>query len=158
MSKQKTAPRWAYYDNPYSKFGIIYADMLKSEPYKALPPKAKNVLTACIVHSSVEIQKECLYNTLKEYYTALGKDINEFDLNREVYNTDRKLFVFPHEQYKAYGFKTPSEVSYYIKILKEAGFIRVVWQRTNAKKPNVYEFDTKWKRKPPRITSDQEGK
>ena len=158
MSKQKTAPRWAYEDNPYSKFGRVYVDMLKSKAFQGLHTKCKVVLLTCIAHSSDEKQKMCLYNTLKEYYTALGKEINEFDLNKEVYNQDRLMFVFPRTQYEEYGLKNPSEVSKYINELKEAGFIRVVWQRTNAKKPNVYEFDTKWKRKPPRIKEDQEGK
>lgn len=147
MSKPKrTAPRWAFEDNPNSKFGMIYADYLKSEKVSQLPPKCFKVLICCIVNASTERGKECLYNTLKEYYSYLGKE-NEFDLNNDVYAKDRGLFVFPKKQYEEYGFTKPSEVSRYIKMLKEEGFIRVVWQRTSPKKPNIYEFSTEWKRK-----------
>lgn len=146
-NKGKTAPPWAIEDNPYSKFGFVYADMLKSDKVKQLPPKCKYVLICCIVHSSVEIQKECLYNTLHEYNDYFDKHMTEDDIRNMTYDKRLGYFVFPHKQYKEYGFNTPSEVSRYLTRLKDDGFIRVVWQRTSPKKPNIYQFSTEWKRK-----------
>lgn len=144
---KNTAPPWAFEDNPYSKFGFVYADMLKSDKMKQLTPKCKYVLICCIVHSSVEIQKECLYNTLNEYNDYFDKHMTKEDIADMTYNKRLGYFVFPHKQYKEYGFNNASEVSKYLAILKEYGFIRVVWQRTSPKKPNIYQFSTEWKRK-----------
>ena len=150
MSRSKsknTAPPWAFEDNPYSNFGMIYIDYLKSKAVKKLPPKCKYVLMCCIVHTNDEKQKECLYNTLNEYNDYFDKHMTEDDIKDMTYNKRLGYFVFPHKQYKQYGFNSPSEVSKYLALLKERGFIRVVWQRTSPKKPNIYQFSTEWKRK-----------
>lgn len=142
---KKQAPKWAYEDNPYSKFGMIYDDMLKAKAYQSLSVASRQLLTVLIVHASTEIAKECLFNAIKERNALLGEDTHPHNISSEVYAQDRKMFVFPKEHYEKYGY-TKGYVYKYLKELKEYGFIKVVQCGKNAKKVNIYEFDTKWKR------------
>lgn len=143
---KRSAPSWAYEDNPFSKFGMIYADMLKSKKYQELSCSTRQFLTVCIVHSSTEKAKECLYNALNERYTLLGTPKNEHDLNLETYDENKKLFVFPKKHYEEYGY-TKAYVYKCFKELQDKGFLKIMQNGKNSKKVNIYEFSTEWKKK-----------
>lgn len=147
MSRNKNikVPGWAYYDNPVSTFGIIYADMLKSKQYQNLSCGGKQFLTTCIVNASTEKAKECLYNALKERYALLDEKKTEQDIRSEVYDKNRKYFVFPKCQYEQYGY-SKGDSGKYFKELKEKGFIRTKQDGKTNRKVNIYEFITDWKK------------
>ena len=142
--KRNGAPDWAYYKHPFSKFGMIYADMLKSKPYRELSCSARQFLTVCIAHSSTEIAKECLYNALDERYRSIGKPKEKIDLNAEVYNNDKMLFIFPKKHYEEYGY-TKQYVQKCFKELNEKGFIKTV-QIGNVHRVSIYQFSAEWKK------------
>lgn len=144
-AKRSSAPIWAYEDNPYSPFGMIYADMLKSKKYQGLSCSAKQFLTVCMVHSNTEKAKECLYNALRERYNALNPNVDDYQIKQEVYDKGKGLFVFPKKQYEEYGY-TKGYIAKLLKELKDNGFIGVKQYGKNAYKVNIYYFSTEWKK------------
>lgn len=145
-SKKRTAPEWAYEDNPFSTFGMIYTDLLKSKQYQSLSCATKLFFIVCIAHSRTQEGQECLYNALKERYTKLGIKKSEFDLNKEVHDEEYKKFVFPKKHYEKYGYSKAYVCKCFAE-LKKQGFIKVVQCGKAAIRVNIYEFSTEWKRK-----------
>ena len=141
----RTPPNWAYEDNPFSTFGMIYADMLKSPKYQALSCSAKQFLTVCIVQSNTKESQECLFNALKERYESLGEPKSDFDLNVMVHDHIQGLFVFPKVQYEKFGYGSKYTFKCF-QALKDAGFITVFQEGKTNRNVNIYQFSTKWKK------------
>lgn len=145
--KQTKIPNWAYYDNPKSRFGMIYADMLKSEQYQRLSVASRQLLTVIIVHSNTDIAKECLFNAYTQRKIELGQNADPHNVWTELRDINNNYFVFPKKQYEIYGY-TKSYTSKYLKELKDNGFISVLQNGKTSRQVSIYKFDTKWKRPP----------
>lgn len=146
----RDAPNYAYYDNPHSRFGMIYVDLLKSEQFQALPTAARYLYIACTAQAATEEGQKCLYTRLQQVNHQLNEGWSEWDIRTATVNQNQMmkgLFVFPQKHYQKYGYKRGS-FSKYICILINAGFIRKRYGGGNQHAVNVYQFSDAWKTKP----------
>lgn len=142
--KARTPPTCFYYDNPYSSFGMIYTDLLKSRPFQELSPTARNLYIICVAHAQTEESKTCLYNRLTEINKSLCKGMSDEEIKKDVWTGEK--FVFPKCQYTKYGFSSPNFSKYMLQ-LQESGFIKTVYGGRNQYAANVFQFSDKWKAK-----------
>jgi hypothetical protein len=150
MSRKKSnkeAPAWAVDDNPYSKYGFIYVDMLKSEKYQALSRPAQHFYLVCIANSHDDKARACLKNHVLETNRILGKDESIAYAEIDHY-LSHGYFVFPASQLKQYGYTR----GYGWKLMHElieAGFVRIKEQNKVRLQVNVYQFSASWKKQNP---------
>ena len=144
-SKQKSRepPKYAYYDNPVSSFGMVYADLLRCKQYQRLHPAAKALYTVCMAHAATKESQTCLYERLNSINAVFG-NWTEFDIKQMCRNNRSGLFVFPEKQYQKYGY-THGSFNKYMKELIENGFVRRKYSGKNQHEVTVYEFDSKFK-------------
>lgn len=139
-------PPWSYEDNPYSRYGVIYVDMLKSPKFQSLSNPAKLLYLTMTAHAREEKAIECLYNAILDLDELLGLNTPKMDIDRTVYQSDFKYFVFPLRQYKQYGLESKGVYKYSRELLA-AGFIENPVRQTHLKRVNIYQFSTHWKEK-----------
>ena len=139
-------PPWSYEDNPYSRFGIVCTDLLKSPQFQALSNPAKVLYLTMTAHARDEKAIECLHNAIMDLDALLGLKTPKVDIDRTVYQSDYKYFVFPLKQYALYGYDRKT-VNKYKNELVEAGFIEEAVKQVRLKRVNIYEFSTNWKTK-----------
>lgn len=139
-------PPWSYEDNPYSRYGSICVDMLKSSKFQSLSNPAKLLYLTMTAHSREEKAIECLYNAILDLDELLGLNTPKMDIDRTVYQSDFKYFVFPLRQYKQYGLESKGVYKYSRELLA-AGFIENPVRQTHLKRVNIYQFSTHWKEK-----------
>lgn len=144
--KKKGIPPWTYEDNPFSRYGIICTDMLKSPQFQALSNPAKILYFTMTAHARDEKAIECLYKTISDLDALLGLNTPQIDIDRAVYQSEYKYFVFPKKQYERYGYDKRT-VNKYKDELLQAGFISDPVRQASRRRVNIYEFSTNWKTK-----------
>ena len=117
---KKSIPPWSYEDNPFSRFGIICTDMLKSPQFQSLSNPAKLLYLTMTAHAREEKAIECLHNAIMELDALLGLNTPKVDIDRIVYQSDFKYFVFPKKQYVKYGYDIFRELLGLYKDCKES--------------------------------------
>ncbi len=141
---KKTIPVWSYEDNPFSRFGIICTDMLKSPQFQSLSNPAKLLYLTMTAHARDEKAIECLHNAIMELDALLGLSTPKVDIDRIVYQSDFKYFVFPLKQYEKYGFDRKTVNKYKDELLR-SGFIENPVKQVHRLRVNIYGFSTNWK-------------
>lgn len=163
MGKKKEIPAYLYYKDPYSMFAMISSDLFTSPQFQDLSNAAKIFYVICAAHKQTAEQRQCLYNSLKEYFSLLGEDIAEVDLQQMAGTLPRSrkastFFVIPQSHLEQYGLSA----AYASKLKRELidkGFIRVFANekkhakgniqganRDFSKRVTIYEFVNTWKR------------
>ena len=145
MGRRKStrgAPEWAVEDNPFSKFGFLYTDLLKSATFQALSTPARLFYLVCVGHSHDDTARACLRNHLKEDNAFCDRP-TDTDIE---YCLQSGYFVFPAKQLREYGY----ERRHGWKLMDEliaAGFVEKMENNKTRRKVNVYRFSTRWKNK-----------
>lgn len=120
---------------------------------KALKPAARDFYIHILAYAHSKNHKMCLHQTLKDYYSLMGIEYTDADLNYDVWGIKRKdkfptLFVIPAKHMEeCYGF-SPQYVSKLVRELIDAKVIRVKYHDKKGKAnhgcfsriPTVYEF------------------
>lgn len=113
---------------PVDNFGMVYESMCAHDCYKALSLSAKQFYTLCRVQARSKQGRACLYR----YAETEGKNFAD------------ACFVFPATHQERFGIKRQNG-SKYMNELIEAGFVKIVERNAHRHRPNVYQFDSKWK-------------
>lgn len=162
--KKKEIPAYLYNDDAFCNFAMVTSDLFCAWQFQNLSHAARTFYLLCATHKQTPEQKQCLYNSLKEYYTLKGEDISEYDLR--LYSgleyrakIKSRYFVIPQSQLSQYGYK-PQYANKLKKELIEKGFIKVFANekkhssnntqganRDFSKRVTIYEFVTDWKRR-----------
>jgi hypothetical protein len=161
MSKKKKAiPSYLYYKDAFSNFSRITSDLLQSEPFQNLSHAARAFYIVLVTHKNTALQRECLFNSLKDYHKLTGNEVTDFDLSVEAGTYSRQkydspYFVIPEKQLKEYGYSS----QYANKLKKELinnGFIEIFanaksinndsYCRCSSKRVTIYKFVNYWKR------------
>ncbi|MCR4751655.1 MAG: hypothetical protein K5852_05095 [Eubacterium sp.] len=161
MGRNKPVPKYLYGNGDDLHFVMVTANLLQSEGFQELSRPAQLFYLICCAHKNTEMQRQCLYKTLEEYFNLLDDPKSEYDLkllSGQIKNRpdDKMYFVFPASHLKLYGI-TPQYASKYKRELIEHGFIRVVGNEKGKRCPNqdfskritIYAFNTGWKKQNP---------
>jgi len=138
----KRAPDWAIDDNPYSKYGFLYCDLLKSKKYQALSKPAQLFYLVCIGNSHDDKARACLKEHVKRDNVFCGRP----EYTDIEYFFEHGYFVFPARQLREYGYTR----AYGWKLMQElidAGFVEKKENNKARQQVNVYKFSTRWKNK-----------
>lgn len=162
--KKKEIPEYLYHDDGFSNFAMVTSDIFASPQFQSLSHAARAFYLLCATHKQTAEQKQCLYNALKEYYTLLGEDIADIDLQIMAGTAPRAkvkstYFVIPQSHLAQYGYK-PAYASKLKRELIEKGFVRVFanekrhsdegrytqgGNRDFSKRVTIYQFINDWK-------------
>lgn len=163
--RKKEIPPYLYHDDASSNFAMVTADIFASPQFQSLSHAARTFYLLCATHKQTMEQKQCLYNALKEYYTLLGEDIPDIDLQLMAGTAPRAkikstYFVIPQSQMEQYGYK-PAYLSKLKRELIDKHFIKVFANekkhsagnsriqginRDFSKRVTIYQFVNDWKR------------
>lgn len=148
MARQRprTPPSFAFEDNPSSKFGIIYADLLKSQRFRELSGSAKVLYVCMSAHAHTRESLECLYNTISELDRVMKLNSSPEQIREAVYQRDYQYFVFPARHYQGYGFDRKTFWKLKEELLR-AGFIEEIVKQSHLRRVTVFGFSANWKRK-----------
>ena len=142
--RPRTPPSFAFEDNPSSKFGIIYADLLKSQRFQSLTGPAKLLYISCCVHSHTDECLKTLFNAVSELDRNLNLNTPLERVREVVWKNDFKFFVFPTVHYVRYGYDRKSFWKYKQELL-EHGFISEAVRQTHLHRVTIYCFSRNWK-------------
>ena len=158
--KKKQLPSYVYHDDAFSNFSMVTSNLLQSAPFQNLSHAARAFYIVLVTHKNTALQRECLYNALKDYHKLTGKDVSDFDLAIEAgthckQKYDSPLVVIPEKQLKEYGY-TAQYANKLKKELIEKGFIEIFangksiskesYCSCSSKRPTIYKFVNTWKR------------
>lgn len=148
-------PSHLYCDNPYASWAMLTDDLLKAKPIQELHPPYRYFYLVCCVHKETLMQKQCLYNALKDYYQFIGEEKEDIDIQFEAGTCKKshitsKKFVFPAKHLKEYGY-TPQNANKLFRALIDKGFIRKFANNKRReqgflKEVTIYEFVDDWKK------------
>lgn len=169
MAKKKPKiPPYLTGEGQAEGFVMLTADLLLSEQFQQLSRPAQLFYLQCAAHKNTDLQRQCLYKTLEEYYSLLGDPKSEYDLklmSGQIKNAkqDYMYFVFPTSHLALYGI-SPQYASKYRKELIAAGFLRTVGNEKGkhcsnydfSRRVTIYAFSTKWKKQNPVNQNDIE--
>lgn len=162
--KVKKIPPYLYNDDAFCNFAMVTADLFRSWQFQELTHASKIFYMICATHKETPEQTQCLFNSLKEYFTLKGEVISDFDLQLLSGQNKRAklksmLFVIPESHLKQYGISS-QYASKLKKELIEKGFIKIYANekkhaggnlqganRDFSKRVTIYEFINDWKRR-----------
>lgn len=164
-SKKKEIPAYLYHDDCFGNFAMVTADLFASPQFQSLSYAAQTFYLLCAAHKQTPEQKQCLYQSLKEYYALLGEEIPDIDLQMMAGTAPRAkvrstYFVIPQSQMEQYGYK-PAYASKLKRELIDKHFIKVFanekkhsasdsrvqgGNRDFSKRVTIYQFISDWKK------------
>jgi len=157
MSKKEkpNIPPYLYENEIGRNFAMIPPDLFESEKFQGLTHAGRLFYILLATHTATEIQKSCLYETLKEYNEIMNLGISNDDIKYMTWGNKRthqfsRLFVIPANHLHMYGYTE----SYAYKLKRELitkGFIKAKYGGKGAstawsKNVTVYEFIDDWKK------------
>lgn len=135
---------------------MLTPDLFEEKAFQSLSHAARTFYILLATHKETDIQRMCLYNTLKDYNRIFDLGWSEQTiLDEAMPNKKTKIthgyFVIPQKHLLTYGYK-PSYATKLKKELIDAGFIKVAYGdkgKYNAWNDNVtvYQFSSEWKSK-----------
>lgn len=146
MGKLKGLPSWLHEDNPFSNYGALSVDLLKSPQYQSLSCAARQMLCVMIAHAHDEGAIKSLYNAILELDGLLGLETPKTDIENAIYGSSYRYFVLPAKQVSRYGYSS----AYSFKLrqeLERKGFIETMVRQKRIKRVNIFAFSTNWKSK-----------
>lgn len=131
MAKKTYTPDYYASYGTKDSYGTIYSGMMKHKAFRSLTLGARMVYVTCRVHSQTNEAKRALYKFVEEF--KLGAVSN------------KTCFVFTTSQAAAYDISAPNK-SRYMHELEKDGFIKVMFNNYERRKPNLYAFADGWKK------------
>lgn len=146
----KQAPTWAVDNNPYSKYGFLYVDLMKSLKFQSMSKQAQLFYIVCLANYHDDVARASLKKHIRDDNLLAGRD----EFTDVDYYLSNGYFVMPAKHMEEYGYKR-SNGSKLLSELIEHGFIDKVENNKHRKKVNVYKFSTRWKSKKRSTTRKQ---
>ena len=152
------APKYAYDDNPKSKFVMLYCDMAKSEQMRALTPRLKSFYYDCRIQSGEDKARANLAKHIEERFDNPYANDNTWSDEIKAESAKVKLqedikqafkdgkFTFPTNRLKEYGYNR-CQASRLFEGLIATGFVEKVEDNSRRQKENLYKFSAEWKKK-----------
>lgn len=148
----KQAPVWAFESNPYSKYGFLYVDLMKSLKFQAMTKQAQLFYMVCLANYHDDVARASLKKHIREDNLFNGRD--EFaDID---YYLSNGYFVMPAKHMEEYGYKRSNGCKLITELI-DHGFVEKVENNKHRKKVNVYRFSAKWKSKNSSTTGKQKS-
>ncbi len=134
---------------------MIPPDIFKEPAFQRLSHAARDFYMMLNAHYAEDQQRNCLYETLKEYNDIFGLGMTEDDIKNEAYTTTKSryyqgFFVIPQKHLKEYGY-SPQYANKLKKELIAAGFIKAKYGNKGketawSRNVTVYQFVDDWKK------------